>query len=213
MLPMLMLVGCHHSKQQSVISKNKQRWNQQVKRVEVKKHPSFGMMDYSNEPLTWHKLKKKNDLVILGTVVDYKKNKRQTIFPTTTVQIKINKVLHGKKGNNYITTTFPSGLGYADEIELGIEKNQESRAEHKEYLYQKESFPLPKIGSRFVTGVVKSHGKYQISAPLFNFWVLNNNQLELNNKDLKKIENDEKVVKLNELTELLNHKLNSGYKL
>lgn len=208
---MLMLVGCHHNKQQSVISKNKQRWNQETKKAEVKKSPSFGMMDYSNEPLTWHKFKKQNDSIILGTVVDYKKNKNQTIFPTTTVQVKVDKVLAGKKISKYITTVFPSGFGYEDKIETNIEGSNSGEISHKEYLYQKKSFPLPKIGSKFVTGIVKDQGKYQVSAPLFNFWIFSKGQLKLNNSDIKDIENDEKVDQLRDLTEFLNCKLNSSH--
>ncbi|WP_162253528.1 hypothetical protein [Companilactobacillus tucceti] len=208
---MLMLVGCHHNKQQSVISKNKQRWNQETKKAEVKKSPSFGMMDYSNEPLTWHKFKKQNDSIILGTVIDYKKNKNQTMFPTTSVQVKVDKVLAGKKFSKYITTVFPSGFGYEDKIETNIEGNNADGISHKEYLYQKKSFPLPKIGSKFVTGIVKDQGKYQVSAPLFNFWTFNKGQLKLNNLDIRNIENDEKVDQLRDLTEFLNCKLNSSH--
>ncbi len=210
---MLLLVGCQHSKQQqSAISKNKQRWNQQTRNTKVKYHPSFGMMDYSNEPLNWHDLKKKNDSIILGTVIDYKKNKRQAIFPTTTVQVKVDKVLSGKGTSHYITTTFPSGFGFADEIEMDIKGDPSKNITHKEYLYKKNSFPLPKIGGKFVTGIVKNRREYQVSAPLFNFWVLRNTHLKLNNLDLRSIQNDEKVDKLQDLTEILDCKLNSGYR-
>jgi len=209
---MLLLVGCQHNKQQqSAISKNKQRWNQQAKTTKVKYYPSFGMMDYSNEPLTWHDLKKKNDSIILGTVIDYKKNKHQAIFPTTTVQVKVDKVLSGKKTSHYITTNFPSGFGFADEIEIDIEGNFSKDVTHKEYLYKKNSFPLPKIGGKFVTGIVKKRGEYQISAPLFNFWVVRNDHLKLNNLDLRGIQNDEKVEQLQDLTEVLDCKLNSSH--
>lgn len=202
---MFMLVGCRHNKyHQSVISKNKQHWNQELKNTTTKKEPSFGMMDYNNDPLTWQQFKAKNDLIILGTVVDYEKNRNQNIFPTTKVQVRIDKVLFGKKMNKYITTTFPSGFGYANEIEL-IDKTI-----NEEYFYQKNSFPLPKIGSKFVTGMNLLHGKYQVSSPLFNFWVLKNDRLKLNNLDLNDIKNDEKVSQLLDLTDLLNCKLNIG---
>lgn len=204
---------------------NRKKWNKKVNDANVEYLPSDTNF---NEvfPITWKDFKKANDFVVEGTVLNYEKMEG-TLVVESKVMIHVDKVIHGNQvlENQNIVTVVPTGFALSKGTDDNTKKSDE-------ILYQKTSFPLPKIGAKVITGLKSNAERYEenpslkkamvkykldgsdsyfIAWPDYNFWVqTNNGKYVINNLDIRNMKgsnpNYDKISGLFKLTKQLNSK-------
>lgn len=224
------------------IKSNKKKWNNKIKNVPIVNRPNFDPtsesiendhMNFSLELVKGLKDSKltestffKRNTVINATIINFEEMKGKTIGPTTEVTIHVNKVLSGEKSleGRTIKTEFGGGLTKTEYLYTDFEGNYHG----SDYGYDdpntkvfaaNSAFPMPKIGSKFVTQVVNystiSDGQrqnyktkynltpknfYPIRDPYVLFWVKKGKKYQPNNPGYANVQNDE----INKITNRIN---------
>lgn len=202
---------------------NQVKWNKKVSDANLEYLPSDTNFN-EKFPETWDEFKKSNDFVVEGTILDYEKM-NDSLKVESKVTIHIDRVIHGNEvlENQNIVTVVPTGFA----ISKGTDDNTKKS---DEILYKKTSFPLPKIGTKIVTGLTSNEERYEdnpalkksmikygldgsdaylIAMPDYNFWVKNSeSKYVINNLDIRNMKksnpNYSKVSGLFNLTDRLN---------
>ncbi|APX71675.1 hypothetical protein M5C72_00560 [Companilactobacillus allii] len=202
---------------------NQTKWNKEISAANVEYLPSDTDFD-EVFPETWTDLKKSNSFIIEGTVLNYEKM-RDTLKVESKITIHVDKVIYGNKvlENQNIVTVVPTGFSTSKGTDDNTKKSEQ-------VLYKKTSFPLPKIGSKVITGLKSNEERYEdnpalkksmikygldgkdaylIAMPNYNFWVQNSdNKYVINNLDIRNMKksnpNYGKVSELFDLTDKLN---------
>lgn len=206
----------------STIKQNKARWDKETKSLKLV-HDKTSVSDLATFPKDLKSLKKNNDYVISGTVINLQKMTDNNQSAMTKATILVDRVISGneKLSKHKIKVTFNGG----------ITKNKKSQ----KVFVQKNSTPIPTIGSKIITGVNTNYkddaddkqaaylkennlggsDSFEISVPEYNLWVKNKHdkKYSLNNPQLtgKKVsDSDKKYAKqLKKLTLQLNNNYNN----
>ena len=233
------IAGCSNKKNESAaelrqekIQKNRAAWDKKVKNAD-KAYLISGEDLTQVFPQTMKQLKKKNDFVIQGTIINYRKKEGITMGDETIASIYVDKVIAGSKSlkGTYIKTTLPHGFAMSDDMNVTFDGDGDN-GPNTEKFYWSNDFPLPKIGSQIITGITSNKEylkeypavreemekfkladskSYYIKNPMENFWVKNNKgKYVINNKDIRNIDrgsdNFALVSHLFELTKQLDEK-------
>lgn len=203
------------------IQQNKQKWEKETGSLKVV-HDKVSVSDYATFPEDLQSLKKNNDYVISGTVINLQKMTDHNETAMTKATILVTRVIKGneKLEQHKIKVTFSGG----------VTKN----AKNKKVYVQKSAVPIPAIGSKIITGVnaksaddadkkeaeyLKENGLdgsdyFEISVPEYNLWIKSEygEKYHLNNQTLtgkKATDKNKKYAKeLKKLTQQLNNNYN-----
>lgn len=203
------------------IEQNKTTWEKKTSDLKVVNNKTT-ISDLATFPKDLDGLKKKNDYVISGTVVNLQQMTDLNSNAMTKVTILVSRVISGddKLTDHKITVVWHGG----------ITKNAKSK---KVFIQSKET-PLPEIGSKIITGInnntktdldkkyveylkdnhIKTSSLFKVSVPEYNVWIKNSDdkKYKLNNPTLTKKSSsiDDKDLKaLNKLTTQLNNNYNN----
>ncbi|AKP66275.1 hypothetical protein [Companilactobacillus ginsenosidimutans] len=204
------------------INNNKINWDKGTSSLKVVKDKST-ITDLASFPTSLDKLKKDNDYVIQGTIIDLDEMTDYNENAMTKATILVDNVISGGNGiqDHTIKVVFTGG----------VTENSKSQ----QVYVNRVDAPIPEIGSKIITGIRtnrsqdttdKKYAKYlktnklggsdtfKISVPEYNIWVKNDGEKKysLNNPELngKKTSDSNKEIadKLQKLTDILNDKYN-----
>lgn len=199
------------------IQNNKISWDKATSSLKIVKDKSV-ISDLASYPISMKKLKKDNDYVIQGTVVNLQEMTDNNGAAMTKATILVNKVISGGDGirNHTIKVTFAGGIT--------------TNSKGKKVYVKNVDAPIPEIGSKIITGIKtnssddadKKMAKYlkanklgvsdsfTISVPEYDLWIKKENSKKyvLNNPELtgKNVsDSNQKIAnKLQKLTDELN---------
>ncbi|KRO00054.1 hypothetical protein IV57_GL002070 [Companilactobacillus kimchiensis] len=214
-------------KSATIIKKNQNLWNKQLRKADVIHRDGFDSDD-GYVGTSMDQLKNHNKAFIKGTVYNLQKMNSPKNMAYTKATIHIDKVLSGDKslqGKN-IYVVFDGGLVSFDHWYANMSKPKDF--DH-EMLVKNDEFPLPSIGTKIITGLVPNQldqpleyndslkqsgftvkNSYALDVPKYNFWVkkTGTEKYILNNPKVRK-KTDSLSKDLQKLTVEINQKYNS----
>lgn len=225
------------TKLQQILKTNQKSWSNQIKDVpkvtppggeDGKESVESDHLNFSNQMVKGlnnssfdANLLNSNKNVIEGTVINLEEMKDK-LGTTTKATVLVDKVLSGEnslKGKK-IKTEFGGGLNKTEYVYSDVEGNYLGDkygydSPNTRVYVNDPNFPMPKIGSKFVTQIQKYSGrdkiqtknykeKYQLTPnnfyiikdPYVLFWVEKNGKYELNNPIFKNSKTDSNLDKI-----------------
>lgn len=218
-----------HIQSTTTIRQNQLSWKKQIKNADVIDSDEFeGGNSFVATSLD--QLKNHSKSVIKGTVYKLDKMNSPKNMAYTKASVHIDQVISGDESlkNKTVYLALVGGLVSFDHWYANVNRPKDL---NHEMLVKNEQAPLPKIGSRIITGVIPNtideptdynealrqsgftiSNSYAIDNLKYNFWVKNRNSKKfiLNNPKARKqtMKNDNLAEALENLTSEINKKYN-----
>ncbi len=216
-----------HEQSSKLIIRNQKIWQKHTAKADVIHSDEFNnrtaVVSTSFEQLQNH-----SQTVIEGTVYNLQKMSSPEEMSYTKATIFVNRVISGDKSlkNKQIYLAFDGGLVSFDRWYSHSTRPKDS---DREMLVKNDEFPLPKIGSKIIVGLIPNHldepteynaalkqsgftinNSYAIENPRYNVWVKAPNaaKYQLNNPKMRKKTNIQQTQDLQKLTQLINRQYN-----
>ena len=210
-----------------LISRNQRIWQKHIAKADVIHSDEFStrkaFISTSLEQLQNH-----SQTVIEGTVYNLQKMSSPEEMSYTKATIYVNRVISGDTSlkDKQIYLALDGGLVSFDRwySHSGRPKDQ-----NREMLIKNDEFPLPKIGSKIIVGLIPNHldepteynvalkrsgftinNSYAIENPRYNVWVKapDSSKYQLNNPKMRRQTNAQQTQDLQKLTQQINQKYN-----
>lgn len=212
-----------------MINSNRKQWDKQIANADV---IESNELKNDGEPIasSLEQLQNHSKLVIEGTVYNLQKMNSPKNMAYTKVELHIDKVISGDKDiqGKRIYLAMAGGLVSFDHWYANMSKPKDF---NHEILVNIEEAPLPKIGSKVITGVIPNvidesseyndalkqsgftiNNSYAISNQQYNVWIKNPGKKKyvLNNTKVNKraAKNNDLTKALQKLTDQINKKYN-----